>query len=196
MGHDANTPKKDLPDKKKKGGWYHYSPGEVPDEFDRGAFSAEDLHVPMSHWGKDHWSTLGYVEHVDRTHRGKIDNAKMRCNERLHARFAQSSVPGQSVSGRGYPTRLRDDVEIEPHDDWSCLEDMAAHGIVHLFFVENGTTSYKARAFLTEKGRVLANQLNTHKGRGKTWETFEPDQEALSGESEEVPEKVESILKS
>src|SRR5688572_27197569 len=81
-------------------------------------------YVPVDQWGKDHWSTLAHAESRAVNHGGVIHNPHMRCNPRLHRRFAH-----HSWDGRDYPTNLREG-QLTPHDDWSCIEDMVAAGLL------------------------------------------------------------------
>lgn len=86
--------------------------------------------VPMHLWGKDHWSTLAYVAHVA-TGAREIDKDKMRTNEDRHPHgvgFRQRAFA--SGPSKEYPTRLRGGTELLDHDDWDCLEDAVAAGLL------------------------------------------------------------------
>lgn len=67
--------------------------------------------VEVAQWGRDHASTLLYVEtcNVDRS--GKIEDARMR------------------VDGHQHPTRLREG-ELHGHSDWDVLADLEHFGLV------------------------------------------------------------------
>lgn len=140
-------------------------------------YTAEgDDSVPMERWGKDHWSTFAYLETRVVDGKGKIDNARMRCNARLHRHFAVVSPFGALQDGSKYPTRAKDG-DIENHDDWSCLEDMVAAGLVRAFFQR---TKYgevfgdcRARVELTELGQKIAAQLRVYKAAGGNYHGFE-----------------------
>lgn len=88
--------------------------------------------VPMVLWGKDHWSTLAYVENRVVDHRGMLHHDNMRVDVQRHPLFA-SARRHPLTSATRYPTRLktadrgRDGswgvVELFGHDDYDCLND-------------------------------------------------------------------------
>lgn len=84
--------------------------------------------IPIAAWGRDHKTTLLYAESCAVDARGLIGNAHMRTDARRHPAFlARNSVasrPGQ------YPTRLAGGYELSDHDDWDCLWDFRALGLI------------------------------------------------------------------
>jgi hypothetical protein len=139
--------------------------------------------IPIEKWGKDHWNTLAYIETRAVDHRGEIDNRQMRCDPRIHRSLANiMPFSGVVMNGGEYPTRLREGTQSN-HDDWSCVEDMEALGLLNE--VTYKTTSSqafgnaKAVIQFTPKGSALAGQLRAHKARGGTFATFVPDLESL-----------------
>ena len=98
--------------------------------------------VPRERWGKDHWSTLLYLESCAVNQRGRIEHAKMRTSRR-NWRLA-GSVHGVAnvMSPDEYPTRLAllqveraefDAVHlIGGHDDWECVQDFADASLLTL----------------------------------------------------------------
>lgn len=137
--------------------WIKYEPSALSD------------YIPMSEWGKDHWSTLAYLETRAVDHSGLIDNRHMRCNPRLHRIFAHSG----SFSGKEYPTRLKRS-ELENHDDWSCVEDMVSAGLIEAWFSES-----RGKIKFTDYGQSVANLLRVHKMNGGSFSTFEEDETNL-----------------
>lgn len=143
----------------------------------------KEKNVPFELWGKDHFSTLGYVETRVVDYNGYLDNRNLRCNPRLHSRF----VTGLTTGGAKYPTRLKDDAEATNHDDFSCIEDFEAYGLLtHELFetdelkFRNNPSFYGQRTIkitLTEKGIELCAELRSHKARGGVWSNFEPSVE-------------------
>ena len=135
-------------------------------------------YIPITRWGQDHWSTLAYLETRVVNGKGYIDNPRMRCNPRLHRHFAAvdpfTSVP---YDGSKYPTRLKDG-EIERHDDWSCLEDMVAAGLLtaqwRVCYRGAMFGNSEARVTFTATGQALAAQLRAHKAGGGKWSDFAP----------------------
>jgi hypothetical protein len=135
----------------------------------------------MSEWGKDHWSTLAYIETCAVEHQA-IDDQKMRAD------------------GMAYPTHLRgfgsDPKRIEiDHSDWDCVLDLIAAGLLR---PEPGTNPHRRhplnndpksrlalralpaaqrkidRYTLTPTGRTIVNALREYKAAGGNFATFVP----------------------
>lgn len=132
--------------------------------------------VPMARWGRDHWSTLLYLETCAVDRHGMIDTRRMRCHPRLHREFV-AVVCGRPSDGSAYPTRLRDG-ELPDHDDWSCLEDMAAAGLLKAWWREiwahHPFANSEARVELTPLGLRLVADIRAHKARGGNCGDFVP----------------------
>ena len=132
--------------------------------------------VPMNKWGKDHWSTFAYIETRIVDHKGKLDNKHMRCNPRIHRQLANVTPFGSLVNGGEYPTRLKDG-EIENHDDWSCVEDIEAAGLLTHKIKEVNKNIFgnsAATVKFTDLGYSIAAMLRKHKGEGKNFAEFNP----------------------
>lgn len=137
--------------------------------------------VPMEEWGRDHWSTLLYLESRWVDHGGHVRNEQMSCNARRHRKlFASDGNLELSATARAwkdaYSTRLRDGQEIG-HDDWDSLEDMAAEGLLTFDFVDRGRGPFEGGAVvvqLTERGAEIAGQLRAHRGSGRPVSDFMP----------------------
>lgn len=137
-----------------------------------------DNFIPMEKWGKDHWSMLAYIEAREVDYKGVLNGDHMRCNSRLHRTLVgRVSVARKIIFTHEYPTILKGGEVQHNHDDWSCIEDMAHIGLVT---AETAKTrdlifgSHEARVKLTQRGRVLANQLREHKANGGNFSNFEP----------------------
>ena len=70
-------------------------------------------HIPMSKWGKDHWSTFAYLETlaVDGGKGGWAipEKARMRTNKKRHPHLLGSTgFSSDALNGSKYPTRLKD----------------------------------------------------------------------------------------
>lgn len=137
-----------------------------------------DGYLPPKVWGRDHWSTLAYAESVAVDHRGVLDNRRMRTDPRLHREFAANYMQaGRMGDGSRSPTRLADGTEHDGrHDDWSCLEDMAAHGLLTLEWkrVDQAAqfNNSVARVTMTAKGLATVMYLRNHKSNGGTFADF------------------------
>ena len=137
----------------------------------RGEVSNEHPIIPMDKWGKDHWSTLAYVETRCVDHDGRLGIRQMRCHPRLHRRLAHE---GSMFGGMPAPTRLREGTTVEPHDDWSCVEDMIAEGLLTTEDEDAALCGESPRFVLTRKGSEVAGALRSHKAGGGSFATFAP----------------------
>lgn len=100
--------------------------------------------IPMSLFGKDHWSTFAYVETRAVDHKGLLDHDRMRCHAGRHPvllRAKRLVITAASADGSRYPTRIKasetDDedgrhgvTEVPDHDDYDCLDDLIAAGLL------------------------------------------------------------------
>ncbi len=139
------------------------------------AYEAEgDDYVPVEQFGKDHWSTFAYLETRAVDHSGVVENARMRVHARLHREFVHPMFASIN-DGSAYPTRLKDG-ELPSHDDYSCLEDMVAAGLL----TAEWRVKYHGRTFgnsecrvrLTARGQGIAAKLRAHKMSGGSFSDF------------------------
>jgi hypothetical protein len=88
--------------------------------------------VPMHLWGKDHWSTFAYAAHVATSGKREIEKDKMRTDGDRHPHGVGhiKVMLGTDTGGGRYPTRLRHGGELHGHDDWDCLDDAVAAGLL------------------------------------------------------------------
>lgn len=129
--------------------------------------------IPPEKWGKDHCSTLLYIETRAVDHAGWLDNRHMRCDWRIHPAMVHEGLA--ESRGEKYPTRLRNGEEQERHDDWSCLEDMKDYGLLRVHWTKP-TGAYisqaKAQVLLLPLGAELASRLRQAKAQRKPyWKT-------------------------
>ena len=140
--------------------------------------------VPIDQWGKDHWSTLAYIESRCVDHKGVLSNAHLRTNVGRHPLFVARGF-GSPGDGSRYPTRYKDGSGalslIEDHDDWDCLYDMLLTNLItvrpkdkELWDVPVGsrgpikhrgylqTKELKVVAKLTHLGNYVAGELREH----------------------------------
>ena len=66
-------------------------------------------------------------------------------------------------------TRLNNGTVVEGHDDWCCVQDMEAAGIVSGEPLEPGAVLH-----LSEAGTALVAELRKHKADGGTFANFKP----------------------
>ena len=141
--------------------------------------------IPMSDWGKDHWTTLAYVETCVVDQHGYLDSRRMRsADERYPTRLAGFSRDPQRA--------------VANHSDWDCVQDFIVAGLV---MPAEGTTAkgrlpfkeFEARAAklataaaryqqtrfaLTEQGIVVCAALRAHKARGGNFAEFRYTEES------------------
>lgn len=112
--------------------------------------------VPVEKFGRDHWSTLLYVETRCVDAGGVIDEKmRMRCDPDRHPEHA--TLNAIVLNDRKYPTRLADGTNLDDHDDWDCLDDMAAAG----WLIVGGTTQ-RPVITLTDEGWRKAAERRRH----------------------------------
>lgn len=116
-------------------------------------------------FGRDHWSTFAYIETLVVDKSGKPDIRRMRCDPKRHPLMAHQG----SMFGAPSPTRLKDGVLLPDHDDWDCVDELEAAGLIEV----GGTGMYPVFA-LTELGRGLAALLRAHKAAGGNFGDFSP----------------------
>lgn len=140
-----------------------------------------DEYITMDLWSKDHWSTLAYIETV------MVDiggfqvgfDARMRSNRRnFRVMKEECSKPKRVTASNplGIPmnsdqgTILKNGKMVENHDDWACVQDMAAEGL----FIE-GVEGVEPKKVLrlSPKGSELISRLRQHKAAGGTFKNFD-----------------------
>lgn len=144
-----------------------------------------DDYVPMHLWAKDHWSMLAYAETVMVDLGGfQVGNdCRMRQGRRnfrvMHELCFKprriKNLPKMSmVMEIKHSTRLKDGTIVEGHDDWHCIQDMAACG----FFTISGGTATPEHIepgvilHLSPLGRSICNMLRLHKASGGNFGDF------------------------
>lgn len=142
-------------------------------------YSKDDL-LPMDVWGKNHWSTLAYIETV-MVETGGFEvgfDARMTQNRRHFRVMSEQNPkpirPGRSISmsfakpmDPQYSTMLNNGQQVEGHDDWCCVQDFAASGLL--------TTSEfepKDVLHLSEQGQAVCAALRVHKQKGGNFAEF------------------------
>jgi hypothetical protein len=154
-------------------------------------------YIPMSHWGKDHWSTLGYAEtvmvecggfQVGADVRMKAGRRNFRvmaqgCSKPKRSGFKNSAFA--SVMELSQSTKLNNGQVVTGHDDWSCIQDMAAEGLF-----QQGPEDVEPGVVLTlsEKGNLIVNALREFKrNKGQYGQFRWPDVPAVTATATEVP---------
>jgi hypothetical protein len=143
----------------------------------------EDGYVPMDMWAKDHWSTLAYIETVMVDHAGfQVGrDGRMRSNRR-NFRVMSEDCPFPKRTDNSaaklaicmkpeHATILKDASKVPSHDDWRCVQDMAALGFFtcKVVDIEPGVILN-----LSPLGQEISDELRKHKREGGTFATFAP----------------------
>lgn len=108
--------------------------------------------IPPEEWGEDHLTTLLYVETRCVDNRGIPKNEHMRCNPARHPAQAHSGTPRHGGKFEG--SRLLYGASEPDHDDWDCVDDMEAAGLL-----TNDGTGVNPLYRLTDAGWKEAHRL-------------------------------------
>src|SRR4029079_15268500 len=66
-----------------------------------------------------------YIESRCVDHAGRLDDRNLRCNPERHTGHVKHG-PWETA----YGTRLSDGVVLAAHDDWDCIDDLEAAGLI------------------------------------------------------------------
>lgn len=133
-----------------------------------------DKHVPIELFGKDHWSTLAYIETRIVDHREFRINGDPRMRTCRRCWRIANSATGRDrahiqIDGENkYPTRLADGRLAEKHCDWDCLQDLIAAGIL----ATRGVPDLGKKVTITKRGYAVTAALREHKARGGNFAEF------------------------
>jgi len=121
--------------------------------------------IPISKFGKDHWSLLVYIECRCVDNKGVPDLRQMRCNSNTHPGLLPfPNWAWETKNG----TTLNDGKKLSKHDDHDCAEDLEKAG----FIVITGTGINPIYA-MTEKGWEIVGLIRRFKATGGTFGTFQ-----------------------
>lgn len=162
------------------------NPIEMPVEALSVPHFTADTYIPIEFWGVDHWSTLAYMDAV-MVDCGGFEvglDARMRSNRRNYQVMAQQNPaprrPGNANPGRHavvmrveHGTRLNNQQTVENHDDWSCIQDMAAAGLLNKTVDK---VEPRAKLAFSSMGRAISSALRDHKTHGGRYANFKPPQ--------------------
>lgn len=126
------------------------------------------MKVTIERFGKDHWSTFGYLASCVVGNEGHINRDKMRTDHDLHPGLAGAYCKAFGTKSCKYPTRLRGG-ELQDHDDWSCFEDLQEAGLVNW-----EGTGINPTVSLTPQGWEMARKLSEFKAAGGNFGDFQP----------------------
>jgi hypothetical protein len=142
----------------------------------------ETKNVEVKDFSKDHWSLLGYIESRVNSNQvapftGELDRRHIRINENTHSHLCGGHLPREISSWQeSWGTRLKgfwtekgtdESRRLSQHDDFDCLEDLEAAGIIKIMSTVN------MFIMLTEYGVKVASKLREHKMAGNNFADFE-----------------------
>lgn len=82
-------------------------------------------HIPRESWGKSHERVLLYIETICVDHAGRPDGRRLTRNPEW------TPPRGNPCDWDDkYSTRLKDGTAVTGHDDWACVEDFIAAGLL------------------------------------------------------------------
>lgn len=129
--------------------------------------------VPPELWGRDHFSTLAYIENqlVDNEYCVAFDPhmRQNRTNYRTLGELAGAKVKYGVVMSPEHGSILSDGTYLSWHDDWCCVQDMLHY---KLFDGEDDDFDIGFSLKLTELGYNVVANLRKHKAEGGTFSTF------------------------
>lgn len=129
--------------------------------------------VPRERWGKDHWTTLLYLETCAVDRRGRVEHVKMRTSRRNWRLAGIMHGTPNIMAPDQYPTRLVpvqgergsfDTVHLMGgHDDWECLQDFADAGLLTFQVDEQHSTPLPVTVTLTNAGQEAAAEARARR---------------------------------
>jgi hypothetical protein len=111
-------------------------------------------------FGRDHETTLLYIETRCVDYGGIVMREHMRCDVERHPLLAHSTTRHVHPPEACPSTRLADGSLLSQHDDWDCVDDMIACG----WIVEAGGVT-EPRFMLTDAGFDEAHRLRRERAR-------------------------------
>lgn len=129
-------------------------------------------HVPVNRFGKDHWTTFGYIETRIVDYVGLLNLDHMRIDQGRHPmlatmrprRLAGFDLSFTATGDNQYPTRLKSEapnsetgrftmVNLDNHDDYDCVDDLVAAGLLEIEM-----PTIKDGVFVNSNGGVCRDQ--------------------------------------
>ncbi len=134
--------------------------------------------ISLAEFGRDHWSTLAYLENIMVEYgECQVDlDPRMRTNRKHYRLLAERKHLARHVGTKWrlaqamrpeHGSRISGGRVVTNHDDWDCVEDLIAAGLLMAKSPHNRPTLY-----LTPLGDRVAAALREHKRRGGTWSAF------------------------
>ena len=126
--------------------------------------------VPMSKFGKDHWSLFTYCETRIVDYKGVLDMNHLRGRAPHPSTTSRrwETCWGTRLKGYFLEGDKRDEKKLlKTHDDYDCLIDLESAGLL-----SDIGTIISPMAVLSPLGESVSAQLRKHKAAGKYFATF------------------------
>ena len=131
-------------------------------------------------WGRDHWGLLAFCECRAVDNKGELDRDKLRCNETTHAIMEGATQHMYRMTWKPeWGTVLQDGTLLEKHDDWDCLDDLEAAGLLKIESLATCTIS------MTELGVLVAHAARTHRAQHHQYRDFGPTALAIMAKKQD-----------
>jgi hypothetical protein len=134
--------------------------------------------VPITKFGKDHWSMLAFIETICVDFKGSVTDRhrqSFRTNVRRHPAYGYWPAgerkwnPAHGTRLKGYFEKNDPKLKLSGHDDWDCVDDLEKAGIL-----DNMGTGMNPTFVLTPLGQALAAELRRHKQNKGNFADFNP----------------------
>lgn len=132
-------------------------------------------------FGKDHWSTLAFLETQIVDKNFPIDLKRLRVNDTKRA-FSNGASFHEKISmwSNDYSTKLKDGSRESGHDDIDVIDELEEKG-----YIKNNGTHINIYPLLTDKGWKVCNAIREHKGNGGSFSTFDLSMAGITIENPE-----------
>jgi hypothetical protein len=131
--------------------------------------------IPVKEFGRDHWSTLAYIECVNVDGSGRPALERMRCNPSRHPGLAEGRRGPRIEWQTSWSSHTKSGILLTGHDDFDCVNDLEKAGLI----VVHGTGNNPVYRLTVDGWRVV-NDLRQHKANGKNFGDYSyPERRAV-----------------
>src|SRR5277367_6377126 len=86
--------------------------------------------ILVGDFGRDHWSTLAYIECINVDGTGCPVLERMRCNPTRHPGLAAAKRGPQAFWETSWSSHTKRGVMLTGHDDFDCVNDLEKAGLI------------------------------------------------------------------
>src|SRR5208337_4015400 len=117
--------------------------------------------ISVGDFGRDHWSTLAYIECINVDGSGTPALERMRCNPNRHPGLAEGRRGPRTEWQTSWSSHTKAGILITGHDDFDCVNDLEKAGLITV----HGTGISPVYHLTTDGWRVVGI-LRQHKAGG------------------------------